>query len=151
MRKWWRRNRHWLFRIGLVLAVFMAAAVSATVMRAVAALLGLAFNVAALAALMIVQVVFYFGFVMYYLGGVKTIKIMPGQAGEVTFDDYWGQPELLAVSRQWVELLSQPEKLRRMGGQPSPGSCSLGRRARARPIWPRPWLPCPSWASTARG
>jgi len=33
---------------------------------------------------MIVQVVFYFGFIFYYLGGVKTIKVMPGEAGEVT-------------------------------------------------------------------
>ncbi len=126
MRKWWRRNRHWLFRIGLVFLILLAAAASTTVMRAVLGLMGLAFNVASLAALMVVQVVFYFGFVMYYLGGVKTIKIMPGQAGEVTFDDYWGQPELLAVARQWVELLSHPQKLRRMGGQPVTGVLLAG-------------------------
>lgn len=126
MRNWWRRNKHWVARIGIVLAVVMAAAISTTVMRALAALMGLALNVAALAAFMIVQVVFYFGFLMYYLGGVKTIKIMPGEAGEVTFDDYWGQPELLAVARQWVELLSHPEKLRKMGGQPVTGVLLAG-------------------------
>jgi cell division protease FtsH len=71
-------------------------------------------------------VVFYFGFVMYYLGGVKSIKIMPGQAGEITFEDYWGQPELLAVAQQWVELLSHPEKLRAMGGQPVTGVLLAG-------------------------
>lgn len=126
MRKWWRRNRHWLFRIGLAIFILLAAAASASVMRLLFVAFGLAINLASLAALMVVQVVFYFGFVMYYLGGVKTIKIMPGQAGEVTFEDYWGQPELLAVARQWVELLSHPQKLRQMGGQPVTGVLLAG-------------------------
>ncbi|MCD6521137.1 MAG: AAA family ATPase [Anaerolineae bacterium] len=126
MRRWWRRNRHWILRLAIFFIVLMVAAVSTTVMKALVKLAGFAFSVAALAALMIIQVVFYFGFVMYYLGGVKTIKIMPGQAGEVTFDDYWGQPELLAVARQWVELLSHPEKLREMGGQPVTGVLLAG-------------------------
>ncbi len=126
MRRWWRRNQHWIIRLGIALLILLAAAASTTVMQVVARLVGLAFNVASLAALMIVQVVFYFGFVMYYLGGVKTIKIMPGEAGEVTFDDYWGQPELLAVARQWVELLSHPEQLRKMGGQPVTGVLLAG-------------------------
>lgn len=126
MKRWWRRNKHWVFRMAVVLVVLMTAAASTAVMRALAGLMGLAVNVATLGALMIVQVVFYFGFLMYYLGGVKTIKVMPGQAGEVTFADYWGQPELLAVARQWVELLSHPEKLRAMGGQPVSGVLLAG-------------------------
>ena len=126
MRRWWRRNRHWLFRLGLVLVVLLVAALSTAVMQALVGLMGFAFSVASLGALMIVQVVFYFGFLMYYLGGVKTIKTMPGEAGELTFDDYWGQPELLAVARQWVELLAYPEKLRAMGGEPVTGVLLAG-------------------------
>ena len=126
MKRWWRRNRHWVFRVLLVLGVFFLAAASTTVMRALLGLMGFGLNIAMLATLMIVQVVFYFGFLMYYLGGVKSVKIMPGQAGEVTFDDYWGQPELLALARQWVELLSRPEKLREMGGQPVTGVLLAG-------------------------
>jgi len=126
MRRWWRRNRHWIARLGLVLAVVMVAAISATVMRAILSVVGFAFSVASMAVLMMVQVVFYFGFVMYYLGGVKTIKVMPGSAAEVTFDDYWGQPELLTVARQWVELLSQPDRLRKLGGQPVTGVLLAG-------------------------
>lgn len=126
MRRWWKRNQHWIAWLSLILLILLAAAVSTAVMQVVARLVGLAYNVASLAALMIVQVVFYFGFVMYYLGGVKTIKIMPGEAGEVTFGDYWGQPELLAVARQWVDLLSHPEQLRKMGGQPVTGVLLAG-------------------------
>ena len=126
MRRWWRRNRHWVARMGIVLAVLAVAAASATVMRAVLGLAGFAFSVGSMAVLMMIQVVFYFGFVMYYLGGVKSIKVMPGSAAEVTFDDYWGQPELLAVARQWVELLSHPESLRRMGGEPVTGVLLAG-------------------------
>jgi len=121
MKRWWRRNRHWLLIVLAALAVFLLAAASTMVMKALAGLFSFAFSVASMAALMMVQVVFYFGFVMYYLGGVKSIKVMPGQAGEVTFDDYWGQPELLALARQWVELLGAPEALREMGGQPVTG------------------------------
>ena len=126
MKRWWKRNGYWLTRLVLVLAVVMTAAISTTVMRALAGIMGLAVNVGTLAILMIVQVVFYFGFVMYYLGGVKSIKVMPGQAGEVTFEDYWGQPELLTVAKQWVELLSHPEELRAMGGQPVTGVLLAG-------------------------
>lgn len=126
MRRWWRRQKTLLVRLALALLIVMVAAMSTAVMRALAGLMGLAFNVATMAALMIVQVVFYFGFVMYYLGGVKTIKVMPGEAGEVTFDDYWGQPELLAVARQWVDLLRNPEQLRQMGGQPVTGVLLAG-------------------------
>ena len=126
MRRWWRRNQHWILKVALFFAVLIAAAASTTVMQVLVGLMGQALNVAALASLMIVQVVFYFGFLMYYLGGVKTIKVMPGQAGEVTFDDYWGQPELLVLARQWVELLSHPEALRKMGGQPVTGALLAG-------------------------
>jgi cell division protease FtsH len=122
MRKWWRRSRHWLLSLLIVLAVLGAAAGSALVMRALVALAGFAVNLSMMAALMVVQVVFYFGFIFYYLGGVKTIKVMPGQAGEVSLeDDYWGQPELVEVARQWVSLLEDPSQLRRMGGQPIVG------------------------------
>ncbi len=126
MQRWWKRHGHWVLRIGLFLAILVAAAASTAAMRLISSLMGLALNVATLAILMVVQVVFYFGFMMYYLGGVKTIKIMPGEQGEVTFEDYWGQPELLAVARQWVELLSHPEKLRTMGGQPVTGVLLAG-------------------------
>ena len=126
MKRWWRRNKHWVTRIGIVLLVLMVAALSTTVMQALVGLFGFAMNIAALGSLMIVQVVFYFGFLMYYLGGVKSIKVMPGEAGEISFEDYWGQPELLAVARQWVDLLQSPEQLRAMGGQPVTGVLLAG-------------------------
>ena len=119
MKRWWRRHRHWLTILLIVLVVLAAAAGSALVMRGLMALAGFALNLSTMAAFMIVQVVFYFGFIFYYLGGVKMVKIMPGEAGEVTLeDDYWGQPELVKVARQWVSLLEEPDRLRAMGGQP---------------------------------
>jgi cell division protease FtsH len=122
LKRWWKRHSHWFLPLLLVLIVLAAAAASAWVMRGLMALAGFAVNLATLAVFMIVQVVFYFGFIFYYLGGVKTIKVMPGEAGEVTLeDDYWGQPELVKVARQWVSLLENPARLRRMGGQPVTG------------------------------
>jgi cell division protease FtsH len=53
---------------------------------------------------------------------VKMIKVMPGEAGEMTLEeDYWGQPDLVKVARQWVSLLERPGRLREMGGQPVTG------------------------------
>jgi len=122
LKRWWRRHKHWFVPLVIVLIVLAAAMGSAIVMRALLMLAGFAVNLSILAAFMIVQVVFYFGFIFYYLGGVKTIKVMPGEAGEVTLeDDYWGQPELVKVARQWVSLLEDPAALRRMGGQPITG------------------------------
>jgi len=122
MKKWWRRYGHWVLYLALALIVLGAAAGSAFVMRALLAVAGFAVNLSMMAAFMIVQVVFYFGFIFYYLGGVKTIKVMPGEAREVTLeDDYWGQPELVEVTRQWVSLLENPTQLRQMGGQPITG------------------------------
>ena len=122
LKRLWRRHRHWIIPLIIVLVVLAAAAGSAFVMRGLMALAGVAVNLSMMAAFMIVQVVFYFGFLMYYLGGVKTVKVMPGEAGEVTLeDDYWGQEELVKVARQWVSLLDDPSRLRAMGGQPVTG------------------------------
>jgi cell division protease FtsH len=122
LKRFWRRHSHWLVPLVIVVAVLAAGAASAVVMRALLSAAGFALNLGMMAAFMIVQVVFYFGFVFYYLGGVKTVKVMPGQAGEVTLeDDYWGQPELVNVAKQWVSLLEDPARLREMGGQPVTG------------------------------
>ena len=122
LRQWWRRNQHWFVPLVIILIVLAAAAGSALVMQALMTVAGFAANLAMMASFMIVQVVFYFGFIFYYLGGVKTIKVMPGEAGEVTLeDDYWGQPELVKVARQWVSLLEKPARLREMGGEPVTG------------------------------
>ena len=89
MRKWWRGNKHWLLRLLVALCVLLVAAASTVVMQALVGAVGFAFSAASMAVLMMIQVVFYFGFMMYYLGGVKTMKVMPGQAGEISFHDYW--------------------------------------------------------------
>ena len=77
MKRWWRRNRHWLVILLIVLLVLGVAAGSTFVMQALMALVGFAVNLSMLGAYMIVQVVFYFGFIFYYLGGVKMIKVLP--------------------------------------------------------------------------
>ena len=43
--------------------------------------------------------------------------IKPGDPKAVTFDDYWGQPELVRLVREWISLLSDREKFVKMGGR----------------------------------
>jgi cell division protease FtsH len=122
LKRWWRRHRHWFVPLVIALIVLAAAAASTFVMQALMSLAGVALNLSMMGAMMVVQAFFYFGFLMYYLGGVKTIKAMPGEAGEVTLEeDYWGQPELVKVAREWVTLLEEPTRLREMGGEPITG------------------------------
>jgi len=127
LKRWWRRHQHWLIPVLIILAVLAAAAPNAVAMRMLTLLAGFAVNMSILAVVMIVPVVFYFGFVFYYLGSVKMVKAMPGEAGEVTIeDDYWGQPELVKVARQWTSLLEKPARLCQMGGQPVTGMLLSG-------------------------
>ena len=58
-----------------------------------------------------------FGAMFWFMGRTKTVIIKPGDPKAVTFDDYWGQPELVKLVRQWITLLGDREDFVKMGGQ----------------------------------
>ena len=62
---------------------------------------------------MIVQ----FGALFWFISRTRTVVVKPGDDKEVTFDDYWGQPALLSLVKQWISLLGDRDKFVAMGGQ----------------------------------
>ena len=70
----------------------------------------------------------------------------------MTFDDYWGQPQLVKLVKQWMSLLRDRKEFEKMGGKYISGLCCMGPPAPARPCWPRPSRANPAWPlSSAAG
>jgi cell division protease FtsH len=62
---------------------------------------------------MIVQ----FGALFWFMSRSKVERIRPEDPKVITFDDYWGQPNLKSLVRQWLGLLADREAFVRMGGR----------------------------------
>ena len=63
--------------------------------------------------LMVVQ----FGAIFWFMSRTRTVIIRPGDPKQVTFADYWGQPQLVEIVQQWISLLSDRHEFVKMGGQ----------------------------------
>ena len=62
-----------------------------------------------------------------FISRTKTIEVLPGDAGQITFDDYYGNEHLVAVTKQWLELLVDNKKLKAMGAQSTSGILLTGK------------------------
>jgi cell division protease FtsH len=65
----------------------------------------------------ILFMVVQFGAIFWFISRTRTVVIRPGDPKSITFDDYWGQPALLGLVRQWISLLSDRDEFVKMGGQ----------------------------------
>ncbi len=68
-------------------------------------------------ATLMVGIVVQFGFLFWFLSRPKVQIIRPGDDSTVTFDDYWGQPQLVKLVRQWMSLLRDRKDFEKMGGK----------------------------------
>jgi cell division protease FtsH len=75
--------------------------------------LGLAFRILFAIAFAVIQFVAIF----WFMAQTKVETIRPGDPKQITFDDYKGQPNLIALVRQWITLLSDRSQFQKMGGQ----------------------------------
>jgi len=103
-RFWW---------LGILLFMVLWAVLNPTVMNL--ALLGLSFvwQLVFAVLFMVVQ----FGALFWFMGRTRTVVIKPGDPKTVTFDDYWGQPHLVELVKQWISLLADRGDFVEMGGQ----------------------------------
>jgi cell division protease FtsH len=58
-----------------------------------------------------------FGAVFWFMSRSRVERIRPEDPKVITFDDYWGQPNLKKLVRQWLGLLSDREDFVTMGGR----------------------------------
>jgi cell division protease FtsH len=65
----------------------------------------------------ILFMVVQFGALFWFISRTRTVIIRPGDAKTVTFDDYWGQPALVGLVKQWIKLLSERDEFVKMGGE----------------------------------
>ncbi len=65
----------------------------------------------------LIGVVAQFGLIFWFLGRPKVEIIRPGDDTSVTFDDYWGQPQLVGLVKQWMSLLRDRKDFEKMGGK----------------------------------
>ena len=70
--------------------------------------------------------IFQFIGLFWFLASGKVTEILPGDPQTVTLDDYWGQPALLEIAKQWSQILAEHESLRAMGGEPPRGVLLIG-------------------------
>ncbi|MBL8058763.1 MAG: AAA family ATPase, partial [Anaerolineales bacterium] len=55
--------------------------------------------------------------IFWFMSQTKMETIRPEDAKSVTFKEYWGQPTLVNLVKQWISLLSDREQFVRMGGK----------------------------------
>jgi cell division protease FtsH len=62
-------------------------------------------------------IVVQFGLLFWFLSRPSVEIIRPGDDTSVTFDDYWGQPQLVGLVKQWMSLLRDRKEFEKMGGK----------------------------------
>ena len=67
--------------------------------------------------MVIMQLILTYGLLLWFLGRPKMEIIRPGDDTTVTFDDYWGQPQLVKLVKQWMSLLRDRKDFEKMGGK----------------------------------
>ena len=55
--------------------------------------------------------------IFWFMARSKVEKVRPTDPKSITFDDYWGQPNLKALVRQWLGLLADRREFVQMGGR----------------------------------
>jgi len=65
----------------------------------------------------ILFMVIQFGALFWFISRTRTVILRPGDAKAVTFDDYWGQPALVELVKQWIKLLAERDEFIKMGGE----------------------------------
>jgi cell division protease FtsH len=65
----------------------------------------------------IIFAVVQFVAIFWFMSQTKMETIRPEDPKSITFKDYWGQPNLVGLVRQWISLLSDREQFVKMGGR----------------------------------
>ncbi|MCC7360297.1 MAG: AAA family ATPase [Anaerolineales bacterium] len=99
----------WVLGIGLLLWMFSDPAVLSLVLLAVSYIARIVFA--------LFYAVIQFVAIFWFMARSKTEIIKPEDPKTMTFADYWGQPTLLKLVKQWISLLSDRDKFVEMGGK----------------------------------
>ncbi len=107
----------WFIIFSLLTIVIIFATGGDVQMNMVLTAMSTSFQIIATLVLGLFQIVLMYGFLLWFLGRPKLEIIRPGDDTSVTFADYWGQPELVKLVKQWMSLLRDRKDFEKMGGK----------------------------------
>lgn len=67
-----------------------------------------------------------FGALFWFISRSKTLTVVPGDKGQLTMEDYRGQPVLTKMMGQWITILRGDKAFKAMGGEPPTGLLLAG-------------------------
>jgi cell division protease FtsH len=79
--------------------------------------LGVVFSLVIQIMAVLFSIILQFGLLFWFLSRPEVEIIRPGDDTTVTFDDYWGQPQLVKLVKQWMSLLRDRKEFEKMGGR----------------------------------
>jgi cell division protease FtsH len=131
--RWDQRRRRavksfvkWFIIISLLVTIYFLATIDDVSLNiffvTISTALGLALQIFAI----LMGIILQFGLIFWFLGRPRVEVVLPGEDTSVTFDDYWGQPQLVALVKQWMHLLRDRKEFEKMGGKHSSGILLYG-------------------------
>jgi cell division protease FtsH len=117
----WRRYLKSFIKYGLIIGIILAIVAFASIddvsLNLVLSGLSGAVSLIGYVISILMGIVLQFGLLFWFLSRPKVEIIRPGDNTTVTFDDYWGQPELVKLVKQWMFLLRDRKEYEKMGGK----------------------------------
>ncbi len=103
--------------VSLGTIVYLLATIDDVSLNIFFAAVGTVFELAIRILAVLFTIVLQFGLLFWFLSRPNVEIIRPGDDTTVTFDDYWGQPQLVKLVKQWMSLLRDRKEFEKMGGK----------------------------------
>jgi cell division protease FtsH len=103
--------------ISLGFTIYFLATIDDVTLNVFFNVLGMAFTLLLQIMAVLFSIILQFGLLFWFLSRPEVEIIRPGDDTTVTFDDYWGQPQLVKLVKQWMSLLRDRKEFEKMGGR----------------------------------
>lgn len=103
--------------VSIIAAIVAFASIDDVSLNLVLTAISTSFGVLVQILAILMGIILQFGLLFWFLGRPKVEIIKPGDNTSVTFDDYWGQPQLVKLVKQWMYLLRDRKEYEKMGGK----------------------------------
>jgi len=103
--------------ISLGFTIYFLATIDDVTLNMFFNLLGVALQLSLQIMAVLLSIILQFGLLFWFLSRPEVEIIRPGDDTTVTFDDYWGQPQLVRLVKQWMSLLRDRKDFEKMGGR----------------------------------
>jgi len=103
--------------VSIAITIYMLATIDDVSLNMFFSAVGLALDLSLRIMAVLVSIILQFGLLFWFLSRPQVEIIRPGDDTTVTFDDYWGQPQLVKLVKQWMSLLRDRKEFEKMGGK----------------------------------